>query len=477
MITRDRRLHHTGSKIHRVWMCPASAVLPHTTNEDHEARTEPARGKGQLVHRYLERVRVDGVDAALSEVPEDLQTMCRALDINRLPTHLDAEVAFAWNWRDSSARELGRSPNLPRKPDGAVDYEALGIDWSCELGVTVDVCGFAEVSPPGSMETIRRGYVGDYKTGHTKYPRPARFGQILLGAICIRDLYQLDDVIGELLYLDDDGECYPQRDTLDQWTLDSFERELGEIMADLPNLAALAAQHGPGMLRKHEGPHCDHCPAFKDCSAKTALVKAIPEALLKLGARRTPKGDYDLVWVPELDKDKKPKADGSGTWEMQLQPGAITVRNAAAVYEACERIEALCRRMREEVCGIAYAGESIELSDGRVIEKYVSKRSTTDGKVAASVMERWLLRNDPTMAPEAARKAVLEKVDVKLTLGAIGDLVRSHIDWKKKPRPVLESKKGDGVLDKLLKELEASQGLFVNSSEECKPHKPRGKKA
>lgn len=450
----------TGSKIHRIWQCPASAVLPQNSSEDHETRTEPFRGRGHVVHGYLERVRPEGVDAALARVPADLQVMCRALDIDRLPTHLSCEVAFAWNWKARTSRELGRGGALPRKPDNAIDYDALGVDWSCEVPVTVDVTGFAEVMPPGSMESIRRGYIGDYKTGHTKYPRPGRFGQILIGAICIRAIENLDDVIGEVLYIDDEGECYPQRDLIDQWTLDSFERDLAEIMDDLPALEALFVANGPGALAKREGPHCDHCPAFKDCSAKTGLVKAMPEALLKLGAKRKPNGDYDLVWVPEFGKDGKPK-DGVGTWELQLAPGAITVRNAAAVYEACERIEAMCRKMRDEVCGIAFH-EPIPLSDGRVIERYVTKRSRTDGAVAAAVLEK-----------HYPREKVLAKLDIGLSLGAIEDLVRENIDWKIKPRPVMSSQKGTGVLDKILDELKAAQGLFVNTSEECKPHKPR----
>lgn len=460
----------TGSKVHRIWMCPASAILPQNSDEDREARTEPARGKGQGVHRYLERVGADGVEAALSEVPSDLLSLCRALDLKRMPTGLSTEVALAWNWKDMTARELGRSPDLPRHEDGAVDYDKLGVDWTREVPTTVDVTGMAEVSPPGTMEVIRRGYLGDYKTGHTRYPRPSRNGQILIGAVCIRYLMQLDDVVGELLYIDDDGECFPQRDTIDGWTMDSFERELAAIMEEQPALQALYEANGGGVLAKREGPHCDHCPAWKDCSAKTALVRAVPDELLKLGAKRTPEGDFELVWVPELDKNGKPKGDDKGTWELQLAPGAITVRNAAAVYEACERIEALCRRMRDEVCGIGYH-EPIKLSDGRVIERYTWKRREVVGRVAAGVIERWLAAK---LTPEDARAKVLAKLDVSLPLAAIRDLVRENVDWSAKPRPVMESKHGTGVLDKLLQELERAEGMTVATGEECKPHKPRG---
>jgi len=463
----------TGSKVHRLWQCPASFILPQNTNEDHEARTEPMRGKGQVVHKYLERVRAGGVDAALSQVPADHVMLCKALDIDRLPTHLSCEVAFAWNWKTLSARELGRGPDLPRHPDGAVNYDELGVDWSCEIPVTVDVTGMAEWSPKGSMETLRRGYVGDYKTGHTRYPRPSRNGQILIGAVCIRYLMQLDDVTGELLYIDDDGDCYPQRDLIDSWTLDSFERELAAIMEEQPALQALYEANGGGVLAKHEGPHCDHCAAYKDCSAKTGLVKAMPEALIKIGARRDTKGDFELIWVPEIDKKTgKPKGDDKGSWELQLAPGAVTVRNAAAMYEAAERIQALCSKIKDEVCSLGYH-EPIPLSDGRVIERYTTKRRATDGRVAAGFFEQWLAAK---MTPDEARKKVMAKLDVKLSLEACRDLVTENIDWNTKPRPVIESKNGTGVLDKLLVELERAGGLHVNSSEECKPHKVRAAK-
>lgn len=439
----------TGSKLHRVWQCPASAILPQNSSEDLDARTEPARGKGHGVHKYLERVRIDGVEQALSLVPADVVPLCKALDINKLPTHMSTEVAFAWNWKLQTARELGR--NL-----GHRDYDSLGVDWSCEIPTTVDVTGMAEFSPDGQFVKIRRGYIGDYKTGHTKYPRPAKYAQILIGAACIRYLWNLDDVIGELIYIDDDGESYVVRDLIDSWVLDPWERDITALMEGMPELDARFLAHGGGALPKREGPHCTHCSAFKDCSAKTGLIKAMPAELIKLGAKRDPKGGLELVWVPK--EGGKPD---EGSWELDLAPGAITVRNAAAVYEACERVEALCRKMRDEVCGIAYH-QPIPLSDGRVIEPYQWKRREVDGRIAAVVLEK-----------HYGRDKVLKKLDIKLSLSAIEELVRENIDWKAKPRPVIKSQKGTGVFDKILKEIESAHGLATNVGEECKPHKPR----
>lgn len=427
----------TGSKVHRRWQCPASAVLPQDTSEDREAKTEPARGKGHAIHKYLERVRAIGVEAALSEVPSDLLNMCRALDIDQLPTHLSTEVAYAWNWQTQTARELGRGL-------GHRDYDQLGVDWSCEVPTTLDVVGMAEVAGG------RRGYVGDYKTGRTRYPRPSRFGQTLLGAACIRYVMGLDDVIVELLYLGDDGQCYPVRDLVDGWTLDPFERELTVIMEDRPALEAIYRTHGDGGLSKREGPQCDFCGAFKHCGAKLGLVSRMPTELVKLGAKRNERGEISLA-----------QGDSPGEWNIDVAPGAITVRNAAAVYEACERIEAMTKRMRTEICGMAYH-EPIELSDGRVIAPRKSKRREVEGRIAAVVLER-----------HYGRDAVMAKLDIKLPLATVREIVVEHIDHKAKPRQVIESKKGDGVLDKIVDEIAKAGGISVNESEECKPYMPR----
>jgi len=202
-----KRLRLSGSKIHRVWRCPASAVLPQDTSDDREARTEPARGRGKAVHSYLERVRSVGREQALGEVPAEVLPLCKALVIDELPTHLATEVAYAWNWRTRTARELGR--NL-----GHRDYDALPNppDRSCEIPCTLDAVGMGVFKRKDGSE-LRRGYNGDYKVGHTRYPRPDSYGQTLLGGCCIRSVMNLDDVTLELLHIDEDGDCHPVRDT------------------------------------------------------------------------------------------------------------------------------------------------------------------------------------------------------------------------------------------------------------------------
>lgn len=428
-MTVRRRMPPSGSKIHRIWKCAPSAILPRDVSEEAEARSEPARGRGKDVHRYLERVRAIGRDRALAEVPKDLELLCKALDLDQLPVHLATEVAYAWNWRERTARELGR--NL-----GHRDYHKLPNppDPDTEIPCTLDVVGLAEV--PKDDGAIRRGYVGDYKLGHTTYPRPGSFGQTLLGACCLQSVEQLDDCIVELLYLDDGGGSRPVRDLVDVWDLDFFAEQIEERLGSLDELEEeyLAGRGLP--LRT--GPHCQHCACLKHCDAQTALVRAVPAELLKLGIKKTAAG------------------------ELEVQPGTVTVRNASVVYEAAEAVIAVMKRVQQEVIGIAFAGEPIPLSDGRVIERYKYSRRQVAGQVAA-----------PILARKFGQEEAMTALTIETSFQEIRRLVVKHLEKGKK----IETKNGDGELDKLLAEIGAAGGITVSQGIECKPHQPaRGKK-
>jgi hypothetical protein len=419
----------TGSKIHRVWKCPASVVLPQNVDDDREERNEPARNRGRHIHEFLENVKAKGRTEALASIADDdVRSICAALDLDKMPVHLATEVAYAYNWRTGTARELGR--NL-----GHRNYDDLGVDWSCEIPCTLDIVGEGRFMLHGSE--VHRGYCGDYKTGHTRYPRPGEFGQTLLGALCLRSVMGVDDVTVELIYIDEYGESYPVRDTVDAWQLSVFEEELRIAM---DSLIGLGAAYARGIeIPKHEGSHCDYCPAFKNCSAKVALVKALPAELIA------------LTITPE-------RTNGDGS--LDYAPGFVTVRNAGMVYEACERIEEVCRRMRSEVCGLAWS-EPIELSDGRIIERYETRRRSVEGKVVAKVLEE-----------RYGREAALEAITIESSIDAIKRVASAH----KQKGEKLETKKGDGVVDQILAELDRRKGLILKVGEECKPHQPKKKK-
>lgn len=439
----------SGSKVHRIWKCQASAILPQDRSDEAEARSEPARGKGRHVHRFLERVRSVGREVALGEVPDEASLLCKALDLDDLPTHLSTEVAYAWNWKLRTARELGR--NL-----GHRNYHLLpnAPDPTCEIPCTIDVTGHAIVkvvqayrwpdSTTGEV-MVRRGYCGDYKTGHTVYPRPGQYGQTMLGAVCIRSVLQLEDCIVELIYIDDDGEARHVRDLVDEWALDAFEESLAAALGRIPELEA-EYDAGRG-LPLHQGAHCAHCAGFNHCDAKTALVRAVPAELLQIGI-----GPATATLTPKKEL---------GEFDVVLPGGLVNARNGAAVYLATERVIAICRALQQQVCGIAYADEPIDLGDGRVIERYVTKRREVAGPIAAVVLERRYGR-------EKAMKALTVETSI--------DAIRRVVVANKGEKERIETKKGDGVLDQVLAEINKAGGVNTKVSEACKPHQRRRSK-
>lgn len=423
----------TGSKLHRVWKCPASAVLPQAERD--QSASEPARDKGKAIHAYLENVKAKGRDAALAEAPEDLRPLLDALDLENLPVHLACEVAFAWNWRTSSARELGRG--LDRA------YDSAGVDWSYEIPCTLDVVGVqdmgtAELANEGGAIKLRRGYVGDYKSGHSKYPAPDLFGQTLLGALCVRSVYGCDDVVVELIHIHDNGSHHAARRTVNEWDLDVFEREVAHAM----EVATTAEFEGwPNPYEQDptpvEGSHCQWCDAFTSCPAKLALVRSIPEHLLTMGVRPDPE---------------------SGA--LTLTPGVISVRNAAASWMMAERIQDIINRIKEEICSIG-AFDPIPLPDGREIGHVHTERRSLNGRIAAEVLERRYGREERD-----------KRVSISVSMSELRFAVSSHLKQGEK----IETKAKTGVYDGLLAEIERLGGLELNISDSVKPHVPKKKR-
>lgn len=411
----------TGSKWHRAWRCPASAVLPQNTDEDREARTEPARNRGKDIHAYLENVKRVGKDQALLDAPQELRFLLDAIDINALPTHLATEVAFAMDMRGGGrVRELGR--NL-----GHRDYTSLPDPPHprAELAFTMDAIGVQRTG----TETI--GYAGDYKAGRTKYPPPDEFGQTLLGGLAVMDAYDCDRVVLELIYIDEDGRSYPVRRVVDAWDMEAVRES---FMAGWRAIDDNEVEYLTGRpLAANEGAHCTYCPAYKHCPAKVALVRSIPDTLTQMGVVRGEEG------------------------ALEIARDAVSVRSAGEMFLAAERIIEVLNKIKTEICGLAYH-EPIALPDGRVIERIVTNRRELDGRKAAAVLER-----------RYGREEALTAIDLSVSIDAIKQLARKHMVKGE----AMERKRGGGVLDLILKEIEADGGLANNQSESVKPHMPR----
>lgn len=429
----------TGSRVHRVWKCPASAVLPQLEGDD--GKFEPARARGKAIHAYLERVRAIGKADALAEAPEDLRPLLEALDLDNLPVHLATEVAFAWNWRDGTARELGRNM------DRGYDTCDPPVDWGCEIPCTIDVVGVGVESdhsgPAGGPghAGLRRGYGGDYKSGHVKYPAPDQFGQTLLAALCVRAVFGCDDVVVELIHIHDNGSHHAARRTVNEWDLDVFASELQAAMEHVTfvgHVDGAGVVHGDATVPV-EGSWCEYCPAWKACPAKIALVRAIPQELVQLGVRPDPESEA-----------------------LTTTPGALTVRNAAAAWMAIERIEDVFGRMKQEIIGIA-SFEEVPLPDGRVIGYTPGQdRKHANGKVAAELIEKWY-----------GREEVGRRVELSITMANLRLAVSSNLKAGEK----IETKAGTGVYDRMLAELERLGGLEIKTvGAGVKPHVPKKKR-
>ncbi len=424
----------TGSKIHRIWKCPASAALRQFSDDDSAA--EPARGRGRAIHAFLQHAGTVEPAQLLADAPAELVPLLEALDLENLPVGLAAEVSYAWNWRERTARELGR--DLPLRPGGGVDYDHPSIqppiDWDSEIPCTLDVVGVAQLRPPGhEMYGPTRGYVGDYKSGHSKYPPPDMFGQTLLGACCVAHVHGCDDVVVELIHIHDNGGHHTVRRIVNTWDLEDFADQLDASMerAKTARLEGGLTPYEEQHLIK-EGPWCEHCPAYRGCPAKLALVRALPQELAQVGV-----------------------APGA----LQLDPAALTVSNAAGAWMAIERIDDVLAEAKKELCKLAWH-ESIPLPDGRVLGRLETSKRAVNGKVAAELLVR--------RYGDAERNL---RVEFSVTLAALRQAAVAHLQKGEK----LETKNKTGVYDRLLAELERDGGLETKVTDAVRPHVPKRK--
>lgn len=433
------RIPVTGSKVHRVWKCPPSAILPQVISD--QSKHEPARGKGKAIHRYLERVRAIG-EQALDEMDNTpTRDLCAAIDLDDVPVGLATEVAFAWNWRAMTARPL---VDAQGQPIGDRHYELAEPPISPdEISATLDLVGVADRPISGLL-----GYVGDYKSGHGKYPAPDQFGQLLLGALCVRGVYGCYDVVVELIHIHDDGTNHKARRTVNEWDLDAFAAELKAAMELVEHWEA---EYAAGRdVAAHEGPWCQYCDAYKNCPAKVALVRAIPDELLAMGVRpgKPDPEDPNLAY-PAL----------------VLAPGVLVAAQPQRLADAWmmrERIIEVLNRVGEEICSLA-AYEPVPLPDGRVIGFYEGQeRKDADGRISHQVLEK-----------RYGRETADGAVSLDVTFAAIHQAVQKHI----RPGEKFKTKAKDGVEDAVLAEIDKLGGMTTKIvGAGVRPHVPKKKR-
>lgn len=239
------KLRFSASSLDRIAACPASAVLPQQTS------TSESASRGTAIHAFLERCKLDGYDAAIADVPDDLRSLCEAIDVDALPAGCTPEVAFAYNVLTGKARILGRG--LARNYGQLDTFEIPG---------TADLYGVGDGC----------AYVADYKTGRNPIAAH-RSLQLRFYALCAARAAGLDFAIAEIIRIDESGNVWRDRACFDVLTLDEFAHELAQTFGKARD--ALSAYAAGDAIETTTGDHCDYCPGYLSCPAKTALLRGI----------------------------------------------------------------------------------------------------------------------------------------------------------------------------------------------------------
>ena len=305
-------------------------------------------------------------------------------------------------------------------------YAEHGLDPEREIAGTVDILGFVDRGPGARLV-----YVGDYKTGITRYPRPRSYAQALIGALCAAQLFGADAAHVELIYLDDDGIAWPVSDEVDAWDLDGFADRVEAALSTAIGYAESYRQAQPLPLVK--GRHCRDCPAAYNCNATTSLVRS------------------SMEWIREVD----PPSDLAGDAVESYFAALVTPENVADLYHRVSGMRSLLAKISEQIETIA-AREPIDLGDGTMLGRVPWEREKLDGDAAADLLARLY---GEKVAAGAVKRTVSK------------DAAKSLIAAYKAKGEKVSTKKGDGIFDRFLASLRAQGAVRVESGESVRPYK------
>lgn len=408
----------SGSKLPLVMACPASAALPEI-----DTPAGPPAVAGTIRHRFLELVGqgIDPVEAA-AEAPAEYRPFLLAIDPSAIRRGAVTEAAFALDWRARTARYLGA--NLGRRYD-QID-PPLG---PTEIPLTIDVFGL-------DLEQ-RRALAEDWKTGRSRFGPPEEYPQTAAAALAIAWSWpEVLDVDVGLLYVENaTGEVHPSRGALDVFGLEAFADGLEAAMDAVGEARALVAAGGTPTVRP--GDHCSHCPAFKACPAKTAMIRQLPDV---------------EPWQRDPAQRQRWLVERFGV-------GFMTPERLGETWAQLELLDEVLSALRGEIRGYVMSGTEIPLPNGWKISAVETTREDLDGAIARDVLAQLL-------SPEDAAQAV----ELSVTKSAIEDAARRKNEREVlagRPRLKLTSKARDGIVDRILGEIRRRGGSTVKV--ECKP--------
>jgi hypothetical protein len=372
--------HVSPSGLGRVAACVRSEAMPHASS------SSPFANKGTVAHKYLADCLEVGRELALGRVedPADIDWLA-SIDIEQLPAFdplaYSPEIAFAYDPRTRTARELGRNISREEARRRAEDHELVGI---------VDVGGCTD-------ELV---VAHDYKTGWGYVERAETNWQLRTYALMMARSYGKTGAFYSVIRVKDNGFIWSDRAQMDELDLLAHEDALIDLLQRRTFVRELARRGQWAQLPAlNEGEHCRYCPAAFACPAKIHAVKEVAG-----GAELVPG-----VLSPEV--------------------AAVAWRKVRAAQKTLDRMESILR---------AYARQTpIPLGDGEILgEKLVSKESVVPDK-AKVVLERQYgslglaVWDDATVKNESLPKDRLRKALQKLVLPTLPE-EDQKITWLEK---------------------------------------------
>lgn len=214
----------TMSALPRFMACRGSAFLPQV-----RSLPDDDTQRGTAIHEWV---------LLGKEPPEEFRNECHALDASELPEG-ESEVAVAYNWREDTARILGKSLNREYPADGN------------------ELCGSQDrvtLLPESAL-------VVDVKTGRATHEE-ARW-QLVAGALAVCRATGRDSAVIALAHEIDGKLVLGRRETLGPLELAAAASEIESAFSAPPAASYV------------EGSHCRYCPAFASCPAKAALAQSL----------------------------------------------------------------------------------------------------------------------------------------------------------------------------------------------------------
>lgn len=232
----------TASKLPRVEICPASAVLPASTRVE----VQDDAAKGIAVHKQIEAI-------LRGETKEPLWLAKMVTEVTRGADSVQVEQCFAYDPRTGIGRDLGTKG---RKYGGAREGEIPG---------TLDLVA---LTTDGSLVTSAR--VVDWKSGFqwVSVDTP----QLAFGALAVGDAFDLVDVDVAIVKIDVATETYRViSKTIDALALADERKRLKDI-CDQVDVAQTRRAAGLSLDVVESDEGCRYCPAFNACPAKAGAI-------------------------------------------------------------------------------------------------------------------------------------------------------------------------------------------------------------